>query len=177
MKMSRRWHAAQCVSIVGIVSVLWAWRADAASIGGQLKLKPNGGPTMVACTNSYDSLCPSGACECQEYIGTLSAHIRGLSGRGTADLFFTIDLGAATSVPDGCAPVFGNGFMTTPLGNLTINIMGALCDPTSTNAPANFSGGFGIAPGGAISSGFGTTSGALDLKTGGLSVTFKGVTP
>lgn len=177
MKMSRRWRAARCVAVVGIVSMLWAWRADAASIGGQLKLTPNGPPIATACTNSYDSLCPSGNCECQEYTGTLSAHIHGRSGRGTADLFFTIDLGSATSVPDGCAPIFGNGFMTTPLGSLTINIMGALCDPTNANSPANFSGGFGVAPGGAISSGFGTTSGALNLKTNTLSVSFKGVTP
>jgi len=157
--------------------MLWAWRADAASIGGQLKLTPTGPPVAVACNNSYDKLCPSGSCECQEYKGTLSAHFRGHGGRGTADLFFTIDLGSATSSPDGCAPVFGNGFLTTPLGDVTINIMGALCDPTSANAPADFSGGFGIAPGSAITSGFGTISGTLNLKTGALSSSFKGVTP
>lgn len=142
-----------------------------------MKLKPSGTPTAGACTNSYDDLCPIGTCECQEYTGTLSAHIHGLSGRGTADLFFTIDLGAATSTPDGCAPIFGNGFLTTPLGSLTINIMSVLCDPTSAKAPANFSGGFGVAPGGAISSGFGTISGTLNVTTGALSSSFKGVTP
>jgi hypothetical protein len=134
-------------------------------------------PDRGACTNSYDKLCPSGNCACQEFTGTLSAHIRGLSGRGTADIFLTMDEVAVTSVPKGCSPIFGNGFLTTPLGNLTINIMGALCDATTVNAPENFSGGFGIAPGGAIGSGFGTASGTLNLKTNVLSVSFKGVTP
>lgn len=152
-------------------------RTLAAGVGGTLKLTSSGTPTDGHCNDSYDDVCPStDNCICQEYKGSLSGHFGGRNGRGSADLFLTIDNGLATAEPNGCRPFFGNGFLSTPLGPITINTTGAFCDSIGNSSQMKLLGGFGIAPGGAVPVGLGTISGAFDKNRNILTVKFSGRT-
>ena len=162
-------------ALVAALIIAHPGHAAAKGIGGTLTLNPVGSATKGACSDSYDDVCPSGDCECQEYTGKFSAHFGGLSGRGTADVSVTLDNGLQTAQPHGCRPVFGNAFLSTPLGSATINLTGAFCDAFGNSAQMKLLGGFGIAPGGAVGVGFGTLSGATNPKKNTLVVHFKGV--
>lgn len=68
----------------------------------------------------YDDLCPTGACICRKFSGTIRG---GLIGKGPVNISVTIDTGAITSTP-GCTPFFGAGVGTTPRASVSVNVTG-----------------------------------------------------
>lgn len=160
--------------VAGLVA-LHPGGARAAGVGGTLNLKPIGGPVEGSCSQSYADVCPSNTgCVCQQYAGKLSGHFGGRSGRGTANLYMTIDNGMVTAEPKGCRPVFGSAFLSTPLGSVDVNVTGTFCDALGNSTLMKLMGGFGA--GGALGSGFGTLSGSFNLKKNNLVISFSGRT-
>jgi hypothetical protein len=84
--------------------------------------------TAGACSSNpsdYDSYCPSGTCVCDKYSGKVNG---ALLGRGTIDISFIVDTGAAapTSGP-GCKPFFGLASFSALRDSETEDATGTIC--------------------------------------------------
>ena len=101
-------------------------------------------------TGVYDSICPSGNCQCLTITG---AKVTGsMAGTGTADLSVTEDIGSeTTSSGDTCTPFFGVANLTTTLQKTplteSLNLGGMSCDALTPNSKNTIQGGFGIQDG------------------------------
>ncbi|MGH7972768.1 MAG: hypothetical protein ACREIC_28980, partial [Limisphaerales bacterium] len=116
--------------------------------------------------------CPTSSCTCVQVFGATVGVVAGLpniAGKGSANLFLTIDNGAATvSAAGHCTPFFGVAELTTTrrgkASSETLNLNGVSCSPL-TNANSPILGGFGISTTPAPingGKGFGKVSGFLD---------------
>lgn len=142
-------------------------------------------PTPGQCTEGYANQCPSGSCSCVQIpsatIGKVPLQPI-IAGLGTADLFVTLDNGAATVSASGrCTPFFGVAELSTTRGGKasseTLNLNGVDCSPlTGTDSPVL--GGFGISASPAPingGKGFGKIGGVLDTAgTGKVSLKLHG---
>ena len=141
-------------------------------------------PSNGECTEpGYANQCPSGSCTCVQVPSAAFGKVTGqpnIDGTGTANLFLTLDNGAATASGIGdCTPFFGVAELTTTragkASSETLNLNGVRCSPL-TAADSPILGGFGIATspkpvdGG---KGFGKVSGFLDTA-GSVSLTLHG---
>jgi len=109
-------------------------------------------PAVGQCAEGYANQCPSGSCTCVEITNATVLPVPGLAaiaGRGTADVFLSLDNGLATVSTSGeCTPFFGIAELTTKRAGKpsseTLNFNGVNCSPlTTANSP--ILGGFGIA--------------------------------
>jgi hypothetical protein len=106
-----------------------------ASITGSLS-----GQTTGACpvSKSYADQCPVGPCNCVQIpnatVGAAVGQSAKIAGTGTADVFLTLDTGAATVIgADSCTPFFGVAELKTKRAGTTliedINMNGVECSP------------------------------------------------
>jgi hypothetical protein len=109
------------------------------------------GPAANQCTHGYSNQCPTSSCTCVEIPSAVVGKVAGqpsIAGPGTADVFLTLDNGAATPSAVGeCTPFFGVAELTTThagkRSSETLNLTGVLCSPLTT-ADSPILGGFGI---------------------------------
>jgi hypothetical protein len=119
--------------------------------------------TAGACSSNpsdYDSYCPSGTCVCDKYSGKVNG---ALLGRGTIDISFTVDTGAAapTSGP-GCKPFFGLASFSALRDSETEDATGTICTTFGSTSKSSVAGGFGIEQSAIGESGCGTMHGTLN---------------
>jgi hypothetical protein len=109
------------------------------------------GAATNQCDQGYSNQCPTSSCTCVQIPGAVVGKVPGqlsIAGSGTANVFLTLDNGAATpSAIGNCTPFFGVAELTTTRGGKpsseTLNLTGVLCAPlTTANRP--ILGGFGI---------------------------------
>jgi hypothetical protein len=150
--------------VVCVALLLWASSANAKDIAGMIQAGLVS-DTPGACDVDY-SYCPSGNCECAKFAGDVSG---GQIGRGSVDLFVTIDRGAQLS-PAGtpsCYPFFASAQITAARDQATMNIVGASC--ASAPGTSKVTGGFGINATevtGLGWGGLGSVSGSMNRSTG-----------
>jgi len=125
-----------------------------------------------ACDVGYSSFCPSGDCVCDIFIGSISGNP---IGKGPAELWITIDNGAALSSGPTCFPVFGALSISTSRDTEIINGVGSACNTAKGNTDT-LSGGFGISESAAGASAWGSLTGTVNLSTGVGVVKYSGTT-
>jgi hypothetical protein len=146
------------------------------------------GPALEgACTEpGYDARCRVGPCECIQILNANVGKVpgkRSIAGKGTANLYLTLDYGAEMPTTPGqeeCIPFFGIAELSTARGTTpiseTLNLVGVNCLPVTT-ADYPVLGGFGVSqtptPPDPASLGFGEMTGFLN-SNGELSLTLKG---
>lgn len=109
------------------------------------------------CTTGYSDQCPSGTCEC---FTITDAKLTGKLGKGSADVFATLDLGdALADAPPTCTPVYGETILTLKGQTETIDFQGAFCGAETVKGKASASGGWQIVESTDSASGLGTVSG------------------
>jgi hypothetical protein len=140
-------------------------------------------PTPGACTEGYADQCPTSSCTCVQIPGATVGVVAGqinIAGKGSANVFLTLDNGATTPSATGdCTPFFGVAELTTTRGGKasseTLNLNGVSCSPlTTANNP--ILGGFGISttpPPVHGGKGYGKVAGYLDPE-GNVSLTLHG---
>ena len=134
-----------------------------AVITGQTSAPAAGQCTAASSDGSmgYENQCPVGTCSCLQIA---NAKVKGsLAGKGTADVFITVDDGLVIT-PGGCTPIYGIANLTTKLRGIaiveTMNFAGASCPaPPIRRGKAMVSGAFGIQSSSISSTGFGLVTG------------------
>jgi hypothetical protein len=126
--------------------------------------------------NTYAEICPSGTCEC---FTITDAKVSGrLYGKGTADVFATIDLGNGLSgTPPTCLPVYGAVILNTSgkkAATETVNFQGAFCAPASVNGKGSVGAAWQIVESTNNESGLGTVTGQGVHEGGGIDITLTG---
>lgn len=172
---------ALCVALGATQTMAATTAIRYASITGSLS-----GQTTGACpvSKSYADQCPVGPCNCVQIpnatVGAAAGQSAKIAGTGTADVFLTLDTGAATvSGADSCTPFFGVAELTTKRAGTTliehINMNGVECSPI-TGSNEEILGGFGIAAKPAPTNGakgYGKITGSV-TPGGTVSLTLKG---
>jgi hypothetical protein len=125
-----------------------------------------------ACEVGYSSFCPSGTCICDIFTGTISGNP---IGKGTAELWLTIDEGAALSGGSTCLPLFGSFAITTSRDSEVIDTVGSACNIAGGTADT-LSGGFGISQSAVGAKAWGNLTGTFDFSTGSGVVKYSGTT-
>ncbi|MGA2409119.1 MAG: hypothetical protein ABSG46_01865 [Candidatus Binataceae bacterium] len=124
------------------------------------------------CDVGYSSFCPSGNCVCDIFVGTISGNP---VGKGTAELWATVDNGAAVSSGLTCFPVFGALGISTSRDTEVINATGSACNNAGGTVDT-LSGGFGISQSAVGANAWGSLTGTFDLSTGAGVVKYSGTT-
>ncbi len=145
--------------------LLWGTSANAKDIAGMIQAELVS-DTQGACNVSYSSYCLSDNCECARFTGDFSGS---QIGKGSVDLFVTIDRGAQVSSVGGpsCYPFFASAQITAARDQATMNIVGASCASAPTTSKVT--GGFGIQVTEATGwgwGGLGSVSGNMNRSTG-----------
>lgn len=149
--------------IIACAVLLWAGSANAGHTAGVIKGRLVG-ISSGSCGVGYSAYCPSGACECDEFVGTIAGNP---IGKGSADVLVTVDYGAEVS-PGGaptCYPLFAVLEISTSRDHETIDATGTSCDPVSGSIE-KITGGFGIDSSDAGASGWGSLTATVNLSTG-----------
>ena len=162
-----RWLTIGLVLIVMMLPSVVLAGHTSGTVKGALSSQSNG-----ACDVGYSSLCPSGDCVCDIFTGSISGSP---IGKGQAQLWITIDNGAALSTGPTCFPLFGVLGIATPRDTETINVTGSACNPAK-GATDTLSGGFGINQSAAGGRAWGTVTGTVNLSTGAGVVKYSGTT-
>ncbi len=147
--------------------------AVVSGIGGSIAGGACGGDADL-----YAQICPSGKCEC---FTISDAKVSGkLYGKGTAEVFATIDLNdGLSSTPPTCLPVFGEVILNTSgkiAATETINFQGAFCAPETVNGKGSVGAAWQIIDSTNGESGVGTVAGQGVHEGGGIDITLTGTT-
>lgn len=148
------------IVIVGAASVASAKVTHVKTSSAHIKASQNGAPTDAPCTSGYATHCPSGDCQCYQFIGSVNGN---QAGKGTASIQLTVDNANTnrTGTP-GCRPVYASASLSGK-GDVsqTLGMLGALCDGKNANSSEALNGGYGIDGSGAGLEGAGTFSGSV----------------
>jgi hypothetical protein len=125
-----------------------------------------------ACDVGYSSFCPSGNCVCDIFVGTISGNP---IGKGPAELWATVDDGAALSGGLTCFPIFGTLAISTSRDTEVINATGSACNDAKGTVDT-LSGGFGISQSAVGASAWGSLTGSFNLSNGTGVVKYSGTT-
>jgi hypothetical protein len=137
-------------------------------------------------TSTYDSICPSTTCRCEEYEGlVVTGNLIGKvtnpeSNFPAVSIDITVDAGAdfVGSVDGRCAPIFATAFIVGTRDTQQIDFNGSYCTPlanvSSPKAKSPILGGFGIESSTAAYTGYGTVTGSVGFNSGSITLTFKG---
>ncbi|HKV53890.1 MAG TPA: hypothetical protein VJN94_04540 [Candidatus Binataceae bacterium] len=146
------------------------------TVTGSVSITGTGGSLALArdCTEGYSHQCPSDeagvTCECFSIIG---AKVTGKFGKGSADVFATLDLddtlAHTPSLSQTCIPVYGQALLNLSSAIETINFQGEFCGPATVKGKASVGGGWQIVDSTDNASGLGTVTGS-GLIAGGSGV-------
>jgi hypothetical protein len=175
-------------AIAAMIVLLGSGAANAATVQETINFKGGIRNTLVgACaTTTYNSICPSGSCRCEEYEGmVVSGNLIGKvttpeSNFPAVAIEMTVDGGgdAVGSVDGDCRPIFGSLFVVGSKDTQQLDFNGSYCTPLSnpnaTGAQSPIKGGFGIESSTVGYTGFGSVSGSVGFNNGSIKLILKG---
>lgn len=150
--------------LFGSVPAVWAASYSVTFTGIVSDLEFNG-----ACyTSDFNSLCPSGMCDCLELTGRATGDLIGHTIKGGAEIDITFDQGGPAvgwSPNAQCSPIYASAFLAGNRDSERLDITGSMCMVDSSFSPHTgpVAGTWGLTDLSGIHVGFGKVTGTLNL--------------
>ena len=164
MKRLGFWAVAVVAMLSGSGLAAWAASYSATFTGTVSSLAFAG-----ACyTSDFNSLCPSGMCDCLELTGRATGDLIGHTVKGGAEIDITFDQGGPAvgwSPNAQCSPIYASAFLPGNRDSERLDISGSMCmvDSGFTPHTGPVAGTWGLTDLSGIHVGFGKVTGTLNL--------------
>jgi hypothetical protein len=181
-------HGFGFVQLIAIIILISTGVANAKTVQETINFKGGLHNSLVGPCNSttYNSICPSGSCRCEQYEGmVVTGNLIGKvthpeSNYPAVGIDITVDSGTDSvgSVNGRCEPIFASLFVVGSKDTQELDFNGSYCsplgNPNAANAQSPIKGGFGIESSTVGYTGFGTVSGSVGFNSGSIKLLFKG---
>jgi len=182
-------HGFGFVQLISIIILISTGMADAATVQETINFKGGLHNRLLnqACgSTTYNSICPSGSCSCEQYEGmVVTGNLIGKvthpeSNYPAVGIDITVDHGAdrVGSINGSCEPIFASLFVVGSKDTQELDFNGSYCsplaNPNASTAQSPIKGGFGIESSTVGYTGFGTVSGSVGFNSGSIKLLFKG---
>jgi hypothetical protein len=181
-------HGFGFVQLIAILILISAGVANAATVQETINFKGGLHNQLTgACgSTTYNSICPSGSCRCEQYEGmVVTGNLIGKvthpeSNYPAVGIDITVDSGTDSvgSVNGRCEPIFASLFVVGSKDTQELDFNGSYCtplgNPNAANAQSPIKGGFGIESSTVGYTGFGTVSGSVGFNSGSIKLLYKG---
>jgi hypothetical protein len=151
-------HGFGFVQLIAILILISAGVANAATVQETINFKGGLHNQLTgACgSTTYNSICPSGSCRCEQYEGmVVTGNLIGKvthpeSNYPAVGIDITVDSGTDSvgSVNGRCEPIFASLFVVGSKDTQELDFNGSYCtplgNPNAANAQSPIKGGFGI---------------------------------
>ena len=119
-------------------------------------------------TSDFNSICPSGMCDCLELTGRATGNLIGHTAKGAAEIDITFDLGGPAvgwSPNAQCSPIYASAFLQGNRDIEQLDFSGSMCLVSSDFTPHTgpVVGTWGLTDKSGIKVGFGKVIGTLNF--------------